>query len=291
MKVLVIGNFSSRRCGFQNFSVQTVTALQRAGVDVTAFDGTYDAVYARQQQGIDGFLPWDVERYDIVHVIWNALTLNHYSGANWSWCQRTSWWNGGPSDATCPFDAAMQIRWSDYPQDGFHYLWYPVPDWVEHLPEPAETFTVGVSTVRGDGAALVKSICEQYGWALNFPEPDQWLSVEDEIRRLAKSTVNVCWYRTPPIWHNRASAPSMLLASGRPLLINNDPLTAHLHDARDVYHVFSEHREDDAGRLDIALFALYQAQRWNPLMRPMTSRAALAWSTAVARMIDVWRAA
>lgn len=288
MRVLVIGNFTDRRCGFQNFSVQTVTALRRAGVDVMAFDGTYSTVYERQQQGIDAFFPPDVGTYDIVHVIWNALTLNHYSGADWTKCRRTSWWEGGPSDASCPFKAAMQIRWSDYPRDGYHYLWYPVPDWVENLPEPAAEFTVGVSTVRGDGAVLVKAACEAHNWAMNFPEPDQWLSPEDEIRRLAKSTVNVCWYRTPPIWHNRASAPSMLLASGRPLLINDDPLTAHLHERVDLYLMPSAgNPAHDGERVDLALRKLHSRN----LILPTATRRDLSWTVATARMLEVWRAA
>jgi hypothetical protein len=236
MKVLLIGNLSDRRCGFQNFTQQMITACGlKDAIDLTVWDGTYSAVYARQQlPGTPylGLFPPDVLDYEVVHLIWNAMTMNHYSGAPWEILRAagvlTSWWDGGPSDASCPFLEYQQVRWSDYPRDGYHYLHYPVPDWLWDLPPAADGFTVGASSVRGDGVAAIQQVCDAHEWEMNLPTPGVWLSVEEEIRRLARSTVNVCWYRTPPLWKNRASAPSMLLAAGRPILINQDPLVAHL---------------------------------------------------------------
>jgi len=283
MRVLVIGNFSDLRCGFANFSQQTVIALQRAGLDVTAFDGTYPKVYFRHQIDIEAFFPPDVGDYDIVHLVWNAMTMNHYSGADWAKCHHTSWWDGGPSDASCPFKDAMQIRWSEYGQPDHHQLWYPVPDWVQVLPQPASMFTVGMSTVRGDGAPVVKDSCDRHGWVFNGPN-SSWLSIDEEVQRLARSSVNVCWYHTSPIWKNRASAPSMLLASGRPLLINRDSILAHLWDAQDVYHA-----DDDT--LESTLTTL--ASQWieHPLMQPIDTREALSWTAAAQEMIRVWEEA
>lgn len=281
MRILVVANFSDVRCGFRNVADQTVIALQRTGHEVTPWDGTYPAVYARQQLGQDAFFPPDVGAYDVVHVIWNALTLNHYAGADWSGCRVTSWWDGGPSDASCPFKDAMQIRWSDYPRDGYHYLDYPVPDWVTDLPTPPKAFTIGMSSVRGDGVAQVQAICEQYGWAFNGPT-GQWLSIEDEIKRLARSSLCVCWYRTPPIWHNRASAPSMLLASGRPLLVNEDPLVAHLRVAPDVYH-------SHEGMLEQALLTLENGWKHGTLNYPVKTADQLSWTRAADAMVRVWK--
>lgn len=287
MRICLIGNLSDRRCGFQNFTVQTDTALRRAGHTVTLFDGTYSAIYARQQAADPSpFFPPDLESYDVVHLVWNAMTMNHYSGADWASLRRpiVSWWDGGPSDASCPFLAWMQVRWSDYPRDGYHYLDYPVPDWVDELPEPPEAFTVGASSVRGDGIAEIRAVCEVAGWALNLPTPGVWQSGEDEIRRLARSTVNVCWYRTPAIWRNRASAPSMLIASGRPILINEDDLLAHLWDRPDVYHGRRE-------ALGEALAAVHADWRAGTLKRPVETARALGWTAAAAQMTAVWQAA
>lgn len=247
MRVLLIGNFADTRCGFRNFTDQMTTAMQRQpGVTLVPFDGTYTTVYARQQEPDAfhlGMFPHNVQDFDVVHLVWNAMTMNHYNGAPWQYLLDagvvTSWWDGGPSDASCPFIQYLQVRWSDYPRDGYHYMPYPVPDWVGPLPEANERFTIGASSVRGDGIAEIRQVAETLSCELNLPTPGQWLTVEDEIRRLARSTVNICWYNTPPLWHNRASAPSMLLAAMRPILINEDPLVAHLREytpSEGVYH-------------------------------------------------------
>ena len=238
MRLLLIGNLSDRRCGFANFTDQNIIAFRRAGHTVTAFDGTYSSVYARQQTGDPGFLPSDAGSYDVIHLIWHAMTMNHYTGCVWPKGPVLSFWDGGPSNAYCPFHTAFSSKWTCYDRsaEGYHENWYPIPDWVTDLPTPAETFTVGVSSVRGDGVAELTDLCAKRGWGLNVPTPGQWLTLEDEVRRLAKSTVNVSWYETAPLWKDRAGAPSMALASGRPLLISRDSLLSHLWDYPDIYH-------------------------------------------------------
>lgn len=290
MKVCLIYNASDPRCGFRNFGDQTAIALARAGCFVTTFDGSYPAVYLRHQQALpSAFFPPDIETYDVVHLIWNAMTMNHYSGAGWPHAPVISWWDGGPSDATCPFTAAMQVRWSAYPREGYHYLWYPVPDWVTDLPAPTlSPFTVGMSSVRGDGVPLLQILGARWGWALNLPD-GTWRSIGDEVRRLARSTINVCWYHTAPIWRDRASAPSMLLASGRPLLINADPLTAHLQGRADIYQ-----QPYASGALDMQCLedALRDCDaRRRDLRCPTETAHDLSWTVATTRMLAVWQEA
>jgi hypothetical protein len=283
MKVLVVGNFSDQRCGFQNFSVQTVTALQRTGAEVAQFDGTYPAVYKRREAGEDPFFPPEVSRYDVVHIIWHAATMNHYSGATWPPHTLLSWWDGGPTDASCPFEAAMHVKWSSYPRNGYYALGYPVPDWTDSirpLPLADPDFTVGSSSVRGDGVEQIRAICLARGWATNFSDGG-WLSVEDEIRRLARSSVNVCWYHTSPIWHDLASAPSMMLAAGRPLLINKDSLTRHLHDFRDIYVA----RDDNLERELVTM-----EDRWQrgAIIKPLRAARQLSWTIAADKLVSTW---
>lgn len=286
MKVLVIGNLTDQRCGFQNFTAQTLTALRRARAEVTSWDGTYPVIYERTQRKEPVFFPADVEDYDVIHLIWNAMTLNHYNGADWASLRRPviSWWDGGPSDASCPFIDWMQIRWSDYPRDGYLYLWYPVPDWIADLPEPDPTFTVGASSVRGDGVAAIRAICEAEGWAMNLPTPGQWVAGEDEIRRLARSHVNVCWYHTPPLWKNRASAPSMMIAARRPLVINADPLVEHLQGLSDIYHA------PDDNSLDGLRATLQEIASTTPKQRiyPVVTFEQLSWTRAAQHFLSAW---
>ena len=287
LKVCVIGNLSDRRCGFQNVTAQMGTALRRAGHAVLMFDGTYSEVYRRRESGIESFFPPDILQYDIVHLIWHSMTMNHYNGADWAGLQAgplVSWWDGGPSNTYCPFQEWMQIKWIEYPKSGYHLLPYPVPDWVTDLPEPDPVFTVGASSIRGDGIAELRQVCEQQGWAMNLPTPGVWVSVEDEIRRLARSTVNVCWYDTPPIWQARASAPSMLIAAGRPLLINHDRLLEHLWDAPDLYH-------GQRTSPDLATCLLTLATHAGPLRRPIQTAQDLSWTRAVRTLETVWQEA
>lgn len=308
MKILIIGNLSDQRCGFQNFSCQMKWAFLRkkksfSDPTMHFWDGTYSKIYERQQRNAPhaGFFPpcadtkADLAYYDVIHIIWNAMTMNHYAGADWAKFARAgvtlSWWDGGPSDASCPFEEWMQVKWSDYPREGYHYMAYPVPDWVKDLPPAADTFTVGASSVRGDGIAEIREICAKEGWATNLPTPGVWLSVEDEIRRLARSTVNVCWYNTPPLWKNRASAPSMLIAAQRPLLINDDPLVDHLAYYTDVYRW----PRQDLGKHSYLPHALRQMQRLagkgGGLVAPQHAFNDLSWSKAVDQFLSVWEGA
>lgn len=227
MRILVIGNFSDVNCGFMNFSNQTYVALQVAGHDVRRFDGTYSKVYERHQQGIDGFLPPEADQADVIHVIWHPATLNHYSGATWPAGPVLSVWNGCPA-AWCPFTDAMDIRWGVLGREPEHHqIFYPIPDWTAPLPY-LETayFTVGYSGVRGDGLAALKAVCAKNGWLTNFSERGKWFSIEDEINRLAASTVNVGWYGAEH--DDRSGSAMMCLASHRPFLCNGVAMFTHV---------------------------------------------------------------
>jgi len=227
VKICVLGNFSDRKCGFQNFSMQTVTALKRAGHDVLGYDGTYSLVYARREACQESFLPPDYNSFDVIHVVWHPATFNHYAGAPWdSVTALKSVWNGCPA-ASCPFNHQMDVKWGVLGrEEGHRQIWYPIPDWVTELPEPNEEFTVGYSGVRGDGLGLLTQICTDQGYKTNFSHPDIWLSQEDEIKRLARSTVNVCWYGP---YDDRSGSAMVCLASKRPLVFNqSSPMFTHL---------------------------------------------------------------
>lgn len=232
MKIAVIGNISDRKCGFQNFTLQTITALQRAGHDVLGYDGTYSLVYARREACQESFLPPDPLSFDIIHIVWHPATLNHYAGADWAGLRAhatrpiLSQWNGCPA-ASCPFTDVMDVRWGVLGREPDHrQAWYPIPDWVTDLPEPNPEFTVGYSGVRGDGLGLLTEVCAAHKWRTNFSDKEVWLSQEDEIKRLARSTVNVCWYGP---YDDRSGSAMVCLASKRPLVFNaSSPMFTHL---------------------------------------------------------------
>lgn len=231
MKILIIGNLTDVRCGFMNFTNQTIIALERAGHEVWGFDGTYAEVYARQQRGVpDSFLPEHAAEFDVIHVIWHPATLNHYSGAVWPAGPVLSVWNGCPA-CWCPFTAAMDIRWGVLGKEGpepHQQIFYPIPDWVDptRLSHRQEQFIVGYSGVRGDGLEALKAVCQQHHWATNFSTPDTWYSIEDEILRLSESSVNVGWYGAEH--DDRSGSAMMCLASRRPFLCNQVRMFHHV---------------------------------------------------------------
>lgn len=297
MKILLLYNASARRCGFANYGVQTEVALRRAGCDVTVWDGDYPVVYARQQipgTVYLGLFPPDVARYDVIHIIWHAATMNHYAGADWAGLRAlpgggplVSWLDGGPSNTFCPFAEHMQVKWSSYPREGYHLTPFPIPDWVTELPAPDPVFTVGMTTVRGDGIGRIINACAAQGWATNLPTPDQWLSLDDEVRRLARSTVNVCWYSTPPLWKDRAGAPSTALASHRPLLVNADSLLGHLVDYPDLYH--GQYPDLGGPDLEAALQQIHADWQAGTLRMPSHVLDDLSWTRAAAEFVRVWQ--
>ena len=289
MRILVVWNASDRRCGFQNYGAQTVRALANAGHHVVPFDGTYSQVYQRREAGADPFLPENGHTYDVIHVIWHAMTLNHYSGATWPKgpsAPLLSFWDGGPSNCWCPFVDAMDVKWCCYPKEGYRDQWYAIPDWVDDVPAPDPQFTVGVSSIRGDGVPEIVATCERNGWAINQPAPDQWIPLEDEVRRLARSTVNVSWYDTIPLWKDRAGGPSTLLASGRPLLITDDSLLGHLVDAPDLYHGKIAAR--GGPDLETSLKAIEADWTAGTLRLPQETVQRLSWSESVKVFEQGW---
>ena len=157
----------------------------------------------------------------------------------------------------------------------------PVPDWVDDLPPPNDEFTVGITGVRGDGAAEVRAVCERHGWRLNA-SGKEWLSIEDEIRRLARSTVNVCWYTGV---RGVAGASSICLASRRPLIINHSPMLAHVRGLPGVWQV------EDLGKLLRWALESWQLYGTGRALAAQNIPYTLSWTTAAAKMIAAWEEA
>jgi hypothetical protein len=300
MRVLNVGKFGGDlehgvRCGMSNFSVQTGIALRRAGAEVDNWDGDYSVIYAKIQRNEPAYLPADLSPYDVVHFVWHPITINHYTVAHWPTGPRPlcSLFLGDlPPHSGCPCLESFPFRVSALPHAILStpssrglVLPYPIIDWVEDLPEPDPVFTVGYSGVRGDGRDLLQTICARHGWAFNASDPAQWLSIDDEVRRLARSTVNVCWYHEQ---QDIAGAPSTCLASRRPLLINRSAMLRHLFSYGDELYI-GECTDADPGELGVRLLILESAWKLGvPLRRPFRVLHAHSWTTAARRLIREW---
>lgn len=235
LKVLVIGNFSVAPCGIRNFADMTFTGLSRhPDLDVTAWDATYDLIYARREAQQATYLPDNWGDYDVLHLNWHPIALNTYLPEHFPWPKGSGpllsvYLNDVPPWSGCPVADRAECLVSPEFYLGTpgqrapeHRMVYPIPDWVDNLPPPDPEFTVGWSGVRGDGHALLAGVCEQHGWKMNVRQPGgPWATTEDEIRRLARSTVNVCWYAEG---RGIAGTPSVMLGSRRPLLLNQSSM-------------------------------------------------------------------
>lgn len=231
LRVLVVGNFSRARCGIANYAHMTLGGLQRTGASVDHWDATYDGLYARREAGLPTYLPDNWADYDVIHHNWHPVAFNFYVPEHFHWPKGSGplvsvYLNDIPPWSGCPFlDRCEAVIAAEPTPVATLVLPYPIPDWVTDLPEPASEFTVGVSGVREDGFQLLREVCERHHWTL-AEKPAQsgsWTSPEEEIRRLARNSVNVCWYAEG---RGIAGTPSMALGSRRPLLLNQSSMFA-----------------------------------------------------------------
>lgn len=288
MRVLLIYNATSRRCGNEQHGLQTAIALRRAGADVTVWDGTYETIYEKLQQNVPAYVPADLADYDVVHFNWHPASINHYNPEHFAGARFLSVrLIDLPPHSWCPVEDRADFLIAAEPYEKADLIVpNPVVDWVTDLPEPDNEFTVGVSGVRGDGYLDVLQACLDHpSWRYNARTPDDpWLSIDDEVRRLARSTVNVAWYHGS---RGVAGAPSMLLASRRPLLINYSPMLRHLANFDQVLRTAAA----SPGA------PLEQVERWwrtagylqTPEERAVDAAVAFSWSRAATRMLDAWQ--
>lgn len=284
MRVCHISNFSVPRCGMSNFGYQFSTALRRAGHEVTDWDGCYPVIHLKEEQQDPGgtYLPADAADYDVIHVNWHPATINHYGAGHFPAGPILSvYLHDIPPWSGCPFFDRAEVRITSEPLDGCLEIPYPVADWVTDLPDPDPAFTVGWTGIRGDGLDELKSVCVRRGWALSLSDPDHWLSFEDEVRRLARSTVNVCWYH---MGRGRSGAASTCLASKRPLLINQNIMLGHIQNRLGVYTAAR------ATTLEACLEVIAEQPRAD-LVGPFQTCEELSWSRAATQITHAWEEA
>lgn len=231
MKILLLSNFSAGRCGIKNFGNQLSTALRLAGCEVTDWDIEYSHMYALIQEAKPAWLPADVLTYDVVLFNWHPITTNTFGPGHFFWPKGTKplvaiYLNDIPPWSGCPAHDRADVLISAEPSPGCVVIPYPLCDWIPlaDFPPPSPEFTVGWSGVRGDGAVVVREACERLGLGMNAPH-EGWTTYEEEILRLARSTVNVCWYHEG---RGISGGASQVASARRPLILNGSPMFAHL---------------------------------------------------------------
>jgi len=283
LKVLHISNHSRQKCGIQNFGYQFTTALRRAGAEVVDWDGDYSRIHSLEEQGLPGPVPADVAAYDVVHVNWHPVTLNHYIPKHFREVKLLSvYLHDLPPWSGCPFHDRADVRFASQAFPGCHVLPYPIADWIDDLPPPYLDFTVGWSGVRGDGAAELAEACAALGFQTNAPD-GVWRTFEEEVQRLARSTVNVCWYREG---RGISGGASQVASARRPMLLNHSSMFAHFWPYEEELYLYREEMN-----LDTALRQIQQDWENGELRMPNNILTELSWSRAADRILLTWEEA
>lgn len=226
MKILFINNVTTERCGVRAFGEQMVKALERAGDVVTVWDGTYTTVTQF------GYLPPDLDRFDLIHLNWDPQAINHYLPEHFAGGPPLSLFlHDVPPNSTCPVYDVARWTFAHEPCKGTIVIPHAVPPTPRALPPVREGISIGVTGIRSDpGMAKVQALCEQRGWRVNLPawhtDGGSWLSTDDEIRRLARNTLNVCWYQTTG--RGKSMAAMFCCAARRPLVLSGSSMFSAL---------------------------------------------------------------
>lgn len=256
MKILLLANFRTLPCGMAEFARAWAQALHAAGETIICWDST------------DPISPvWDWA--DLVLLNWSPSTVR----SDYQFPDRlpvVAWIHEPPPWALCPYWGRLQQRIVSVPNvPDTTYVPYPCVDYRSLVLPRLDAVVLGVSSVRKDGYAATRDLCQRRGWELNAP--DGWLPIEREIDRLARSTVNVAWYDGTI---GRASGVMTLLAAGRPIAISDSPM---LHGVRGAAGITEGETIDAA--VDRALDA--------PC--PLTLRDQVSWSVILPNLLTTWR--
>lgn len=300
MRVLVLGDFTAQPCGIRNFADQTYRALcNHPGLQVEKWDGNYPELYRRREACEAAvYLPVDAADFDVIHVNWHPIAFNTYGpghfpaprlistgGYSKSWKKPllSVYLNDIPPWSGCPFHDRADVRFTAEESPGCLVLPYPVADWID-LPPVDDGFSVGCSTVRGDGVWKVKEICEARGWDFRVPDRSKgWLTYEQEVQRIARNTVNVLWYFEG---RGKSGGLSQAVSSRRPVICSNSPMFSHFAQYSDGIYFASE------GETLERMLDHFESD-WLEGSYRVPKRAAeeMSWSKATAQMVAAWREA
>ena len=286
MKILVLGDFTSAPCGIRNFADQTYRALcNHPGLEVAKWDGHYPELYRRREACEPAvYLPEDAASYDVIHVNWHPIAFNTYGPGHFPDGPLLSvYLNDIPPWSGCPFHDQAHVRFTAEPSPGCIVLPYPVADCIDLSPaDPG--FSVGCSTVRGDGVWKVEEICTERGWEFRVPDRSKgWLTYEQEVQRIARNTVNVLWYFEG---RGKSGGLSQAISSRRPVVCSASQMFTHFASYRDELYCGAHDTP-----LEEILEYVHKDWQAGTLRRPLQAAVEMSWSNATTQMVAAWEAA
>jgi hypothetical protein len=282
VRVLFVSNISAPRCGVASFGATWVDECQRRGLAVTAWDGHYPAIYEHPH------LPANAAEFDVIHVNWHPVTLNHYAPEHFPpGVPLSLYLHDIPPWSTCPLWERAQHRWAAEPCAGCEELRYPAIADAErfeaNVAELAANRLLGWTGVRGDGLEALRAWADAHGWTVSASPTEYFATQREEIHRLSQCTLNVLWYSASG--RGKSLALMTAAAARRPILVNDSTM----FDVLDRYPGAAYRWATDGQpySLDTALArttAVIQDVRYHPdLLADGES-----WSKAVPRLRATW---
>ena len=274
MKVLFINNESSLVCGIAQFGRNMVFALRQEGIDVEMWDGCYPVVKAS-----GNYLPYDrLDTFDVVHFNWHPIVINHYGPGHFDGVKFLSVYvNDIPPHSGCPVFDRADIRFASQDCEGCITIPYPC---VAYKPEVEWIHnTVGTTGIRADGTSTVEQVCQELGFKCVGRTPE-WVTIEQEVERLAGCAFNMLWYHEG---RGISGGAGTVVAAERPVLLNHSAMFDHFRGAEDIY--WSSDYGEDPYRAAAEIMKEVELGR---AKLPLETKVKFGWPRAAKQFIAAW---
>ncbi len=240
MRILFVSH-TRERCGIAEYGRLHVQALRANQVDVVEWAADYPI-----------YLPPDAEEYDVIHLNWHPVTINHILPEHLPKRPKISCFfhESAPVWETHGYPVlweGVEFRWTSEPMVGGTYFQVPCPD-VDIEDPPTEAFNLGpalgevilgTSGIRGEGLDRIIPACERRGWSHRGSNSKVWLPMPEEVKRLSSCTINIAHYHSG--YTGQSMAVMTLVAARRPVLINSNRMLRTIkmfsHPIPDPYRI------------------------------------------------------
>lgn len=295
MKILLVSNGGTERCGVAQYGRHLYEAARFAGIRMVDWDAS----------GGRG-LPEGAEAFDLIHVNWHAATIGHLSPEHFPKGVPVTIYLHEPASLSPLLDIAVGVFATEvlpleligrgntflYPNPCPPYR--PVTEWSfsEH------GWKIGNSGIRHDGLdwvsgaiaaqnaeLLVRDGVPEPGevnpnaWMLSQSshDPDGWLSDEAELERLASCALCIYHYHSGN--SGQSYAVMMGVAAGRPLLLNSNRMLQNLLVEPELYV-----HDDAAAGIELVIRDIRDGRE----RRPWKLREERSWDKRILVLKDLW---
>lgn len=297
MKILLVSNHATERCGVAAYGRHLFNAVQDTGIHVAPWHSTPEAP-----------LPDKAAEFELIHVNWHAATVGHLKVGDFPAESKLSVFIHEPA-SVCNLVEKADLVISTEPianlGQGFQrFGLFPNPclDYTPRSEWDGLEVTLGFSGIRRDGLDRIEGAIERqklelvdqdgppgldevnpHAWRLcaSAKDPDGWLSDEAELERLAACAMSVFHY------HSGNSGQSYAVMTGvaarRPLLVNRNRMLEHIWGEPGI--------EEEVYVVDDVAEGIHQVVkdlREGREKRPFELAKRRSWSVAIEKLVGWW---